>query len=243
MAATPSSGDVTQMAGWIRHQVRGLDLAVLYLGRQPYRLVWELQKQLHTWRVVGEIPDVALLLEHEPVYTLGKNADERNLLASRPANAEVVVCDRGGEVTYHGPGQLVGYPIINLRECRPSVTWYIRRLEDLIIRTLATFGITAVRISGLPGVWIGQQKVAALGVRLARWTTMHGFAINVSVPRRYLEGMIPCGISEYGITNLNDCLQEPVGVQEVSRRLIPLLQGLLGRGNGQISRLNLDPTA
>jgi len=235
------TGNVERVAGWIYREARGLRLPVFYLGRQPYRFMWELQKRLHAWRVAGEIPDVALLLEHKPVYTLGKNADRRNLLASRPADAEVVTTDRGGDVTYHGPGQLVGYPIVNLRERRPSVSWYIRRLEEVIIQTLATYGLAAGRAPGLPGVWVGRRKVAALGVRLARWTTMHGFAINVCVPRRYLDGMIPCGIPEYGVANLNDYLLAPVSVQEVSRRLAPLLQGFLGRGKSQISRFNLDP--
>lgn len=228
------AGNVDLVAEWVRQETRG-PLAVFYLGRQPYRPVWELQRRLHAWRVAGEIPGVALLLEHEPVYTLGKNADERNLLAGRPADAEVVPTDRGGDVTFHGPGQLVGYPIINLREHRPSVSWYVRGLEEVIVRTLATYGLAAGRIAGLPGVWVGWRKVAALGIRLARWTTMHGFALNINVPRRYLEGMIPCGIPEYKVANLNDCLPEPVSVQEVARRLAPLLQGFLGRGNGQIN--------
>ena len=229
------AADINPVAGEISRAARGSRLPIFYLGRQPYRPVWELQRQLHAWRIAGEIPDVVLLLEHQPVYTLGKHADARNLLTSRPADAEVVATDRGGDVTYHGPGQLVGYPIINLRDHRPSVTWYLRGLEEVIIRTLAAFGLTAARIAGLPGVWVGRRKVAALGVRLARWTTMHGFAINVGVPRRYFDGMIPCGIPEYRVANLNDCLPEPVSVQEVARRLVPWLRSSLGRGNCQIN--------
>ena len=223
-----SAGNVVHVADQIRHQARGPRLTVFYLGRQPYRPVWELQRRLHAWRVAGEIPDLALLLEHQPVYTLGKNADARNLLAGRPADAEVVATDRGGDVTYHGPGQLVGYPIINLKDHRPSVSWYIRGLEEMIIRTLATFRLASDRVDGLPGVWVQGRKVAALGVRLARWTTMHGFAINVSVPRRYLDGMIPCGISDCDVANLNDYLPESASVAEVARRLAPLLRGFLG---------------
>ncbi len=159
---TPAA--VQETAAIIRAQAHRSDLAIFYLGRQPYRPVWELQRQLHAWRVAGKIPDVVLLLEHQPVYTLGKHADARNLLTSRPADAEVVATDRGGDVTYHGPGQLVGYPIIDLRDHRPSVTWYVRGLEEVIIRTLAAFGLTAARIAGLPGVWVGRRKVAALHV-------------------------------------------------------------------------------
>ncbi len=230
---TPAA--VQETAAIIRAQAHRSDLAIFYLGRQPYRPVWELQRQLHAWRVAGAIPDVVLLLEHQPVYTLGKHADARNLLTSRPADAEVVATDRGGDITYHGPGQLVGYPIINLREHRPSVAWYMRGLEEVIIRTLATYGLTAERMEGLPGVWVGRRKVAALGVRLARWTTMHGFAINVGVPRRYFDGMIPCGILEYGVVNLNDCLPGPVSVQEVARRLASWLRGFLARRDCQIN--------
>ncbi len=229
------AADINPVAREIGRAARGSRLPIFYLGRQPYRPVWELQRQLHAWRVAGEIPDVVLLLEHQPVYTLGKHADERHLLTSRPADAEVVATDRGGDVTYHGPGQLVGYPIINLREHRPSVAWYMQGLEDLIIRTLAAFGLTAVRITGLPGVWIGRRKVAALGVRLAHWTTMHGFAINVCVPRRYLDGMIPCGMPKYGVANLNDYLPGPVSVQEVARCLAPWLQDFLARRDCQIN--------
>lgn len=229
------ASDINPVAEEISRAARGSRLPIFYLGRQPYRPVWELQRRLHAWRVAAEIPDLALLLEHEPVYTLGKHADARNLLTSRPVDAEVVATDRGGDVTYHGPGQLVGYPIVDLSDHYPGVSWYLRELEEMIICTLATFGLSAGRLDGLPGVWVRGRKVAALGVRLARWTTMHGFAINVNVPRRYLDGMIPCGNLEYGMANLNDYLPEPASVAEVARRLIPWLQGFLARRNCQIN--------
>ncbi len=232
---------VPETAAMIRAQAHRSDLAVFYLGRQPYRPVWELQRRLHAWRVAAEIPDLARRLAHARYSTLAKPADERPLLPRRRAEAVGVATDRGGDVTYHGPGQLVGYPIVDLRDHYPGVSWYLRGLEEMIICTLATFGLSAGRLDGLPGVWVRGRKVAALGVRLARWTTMHGFAINVNVPRRYLDGMIPCGNLEYGMVNLNDYLPEPASVAEVARRLIPWLQGFLGRGNGQISRFNLDP--
>ncbi len=153
----------------------------------------------------------------------------------------MVAIDRGGDVTYHGPGQLVGYPIVNLRNHRPSVAWYMRGLEEVIIRTLAAYGLCAGRIEGLPGVWVQWRKVAAVGVRLARWTTMHGFALNVSVPRRYFDGMIPCGILECGVANLNDLQLKPTNVREVARRLIPYLQGFLGGRDGRALRIHRDP--
>lgn len=241
--ATILSENVIHVAEQIRCQARETDLAVFYLGRQSYRPVWELQKRLHAWRVAGKIPDVALLLEHEPVYTLGKSADERHLLPGRPVDARVVATDRGGDVTYHGPGQLVGYPIVNLKEHRPSISWYMRGLEEVIIRTLATYGLPGGRIPGLPGVWVKRRKVAALGVRLARWTTMHGFALNICVPQRYFDGMIPCGILEYGIANLNECLHVPTDVLGVARRLAPLLQNFLGGGHLQVQPVNRKPAA
>ncbi|MFB0515484.1 MAG: lipoyl(octanoyl) transferase LipB [Candidatus Neomarinimicrobiota bacterium] len=236
-------GNVARVAEWIRQQARGPQPAVFYLGRQPYCPTWDLQKQLHAWRVAGKLPDVALLLEHEPVYTLGKNANEAHLLIRRPLEAAVVAIDRGGDVTYHGPGQLVGYPIVNLQDHRPSVTWYMRGLEEVIIQTLATYGINAGRMEGLPGVWVRRRKVAALGVRLARWTTMHGFALNVSVPQRYLDGMIPCGLLEYGVTNLNAILPAPTDVWEVARRITPILQDFLGRSNARVSGIPQDQAA
>ncbi|UCH09432.1 MAG: lipoyl(octanoyl) transferase LipB [Fidelibacterota bacterium] len=231
-------GRVRELAARIRAEATASGQTVFQLGIQPFRPVWELQKRLHGWRTVQEIPDVVLLLEHDPVYTLGKNADDAHLLSRRPSDAEVIAIDRGGDVTFHGPGQLVGYPIIDLREHRPSVTWYMRGLEGVIIRTLASYGVAGERIPDLPGVWIHRRKVAALGVRLARWTTMHGFALNVHVPTHYFDGMIPCGILEYGITNLNDHLSQSTTVGEVSRRLVPILQEFLGERDGQVSRLH-----
>jgi lipoyl(octanoyl) transferase len=229
---------VESIATRIREEAAGSGQTIFNLGIQPYRPVWDLQKRLHAWRVAKKIPDVVLFLEHEPVYTLGKNANNAHLLSRRPLDAEVIAIDRGGDVTYHGPGQLVGYPIVDLRDHRPSVTWYMRGLEGVIIQTLAGFGIVGERIPDLPGVWIRHRKVAALGVRLARWTTMHGFALNVHVPPRYFDGMIPCGILEYGITNLNDHLETPATVDEVSRRLAPIMQNFLRVRDGQVSRIH-----
>ena len=198
-----------------------------YLGRRPFGPVWELQKRLHKLRAAGEIGDVVLFLEHEPVYTLGKHADRGNLLSRRPADVAVIEIDRGGEVTYHGPGQLVGYPIIDLRDHRMSVSWYLRGLEQAIIAALATWDVPGEQLSGLTGVWIQRRKVAALGVRLARWTTTPGFAVNLSVPPACFDGIVPCGILDYGVTNLNDHLPIPVVSQELAWRLIPPLRTML----------------
>ena len=175
-----------------------------WLKRQPYRLIWELQKQLHGKRVSGEIPDVVLFLEHDHVYTFGKNADKDLLLDSKPHDADVVQIDRGGQVTYHGPGQLVGYPIIDLHKYRMSVSWYMRSLEGVIISCLKQLGLESGRKENLPGVWIDDEKICAMGVRISRWITMHGFALNLAPNMKYFDGMIPCGIFNYGVTSLHD---------------------------------------
>ena len=175
-----------------------------WLKRQPYRLIWELQKQLHSKRVSGEIPDVVLFLEHDHVYTFGKNADKDLLLDSKPHDADVVQIDRGGQVTYHGPGQLVGYPIIDLHKYRMSISWYMRSLEGVIISCLKQLGLESSRKENLPGVWIDDEKICAMGVRISRWITMHGFALNLAPNMKYFDGMIPCGIFNYGVTSLHD---------------------------------------
>lgn len=222
-----TDANVPAVARAIRERANGHSATIVYLGRQPYRPVWELQKRLHAWRVGGKIPDTVLLLEHEPVYTLGKNSGEKNLLARRPRDAQVVQTDRGGDITFHGPGQLVAYPIVNLQEHRPSVTWYMRGLEGVLIRLLESYGARGRLIDGLTGVFIGDRKVAALGVRLARWTTMHGLALNIEVAQPYFDGMIPCGVLEYGVINLNEVLPRPTSVAQAARRLAPLLREFL----------------
>ena len=175
-----------------------------WLGRKPYRPIWELQKQLHNKRVSNEIPDVVLLLEHDPVYTFGKNANTDLLLDSKPQDAEVVQIDRGGQVAYHGPGQLMGYPIMDLHNYRMSVSWYMRSLEGVIINCLKQLGVKSARKENLPGVWVADEKICAMGVRLSRWVTMHGFALNLAPEMKYFDGMIPCGIFNYGVTSLHD---------------------------------------
>ena len=175
-----------------------------WLGKQPYEPVWELQKKIHVNRVRGAIPDVVLLLEHNHVYTFGKNADRNHLLDSKPQNADVIQIDRGGEVTYHGPGQLVCYPIIDLHDYKMSVSWYMRQLENVVIQFLEDSGIKTIQKAGLTGVWVNDDKICAMGVRLSKWVTMHGFALNINTDMNYFDGMIPCGIFEYGITSLNE---------------------------------------
>ncbi|MDX2009045.1 MAG: lipoyl(octanoyl) transferase LipB [Myxococcaceae bacterium] len=182
------------------------------LGRVEYADGLELQQQFQTARRADAVPDTLLLLEHPPVLTLGRGADGSNVL-KRPDELEALgvalhETDRGGDVTYHGPGQLVGYPLLHLGPGRQDVRRYVRSIEELIIRTLADFGITATRIEKWPGVWVaesrlgGPRKICALGVHLSRWYTRHGFALNVDPDLSHFELIVPCGISEAGVTSM-----------------------------------------
>ncbi len=177
-------------------------LEVLRLGRKLYSEVWEYQKVLVAQRKQQLIPDTLILVEHEPVYTLGRNGDEDHLLQSRRREIPVFRVERGGNITYHGPGQLVAYPILDLHGHRLSISWYMRALEEVLIRTTAHFGLTAVRREGVTGVWVDDQKIASLGVRMTRWVSMHGFALNVNTDLSYFDGIIPCGIFECGVTSI-----------------------------------------
>ena len=204
-----------------------------WLGQQPYQPIWNLQKQLHAKRVSGEILDIVLLLEHDHVYTLGKNADPNHLLDSNPRNAEVIQIDRGGEVTYHGPGQLVCYPIIDLHNYHMSVSWYMRMLESVIINCMNEFGIESKKKDGLPGVWVDDDKICSMGVRLSKWVTMHGFALNLNPDMAYFDGMIPCGIFEYGVTSLND-LEVEYKLENIITSIVNSFSYFLSKDNNEI---------
>ena len=192
---------------------------ILNLGVKPYKEVWDLQKELVEKRRNGQINDTLILVEHEPVYTLGKNADENHILQHSPQDVKIYHVERGGDVTFHGPGQMVGYPILDLHNYKKSISWYMRNLEQLIIDTLAEYGITAERKVGLTGVWVGDEKIAALGVRVTRWVTMHGFALNVTPDLIYYSSIIPCGIFEYGVTSMAKLVTNEITVNSVKRVL------------------------
>lgn len=183
-------------------------IEVRRLGLVKYGEALELQKRLVELRRAGEIPDQLLLLQHPPVITLGvKSHDDRShVLASPEAlerhGVELFETGRGGDVTFHGPGQLVGYPILDLNPDRRDVHKYVRDLEEVLIRTAARFGITAGRHAGLTGVWVGDEKLAAIGVRIARWITSHGFALNVSTDLASFNLIVPCGITGKGVTSV-----------------------------------------
>ena len=183
-------------------------LGVRRWGTVPYRTALERQQDLVRSRQAGDIPDQLVLLEHPPVITVGVSGRGRpgHVLASadrlREHGIEVVDVPRGGDVTYHGPGQLVGYPILSLKPDRCDVHRYVRDLEEVLIRTAARFGVEAGRIEGLTGVWVGREKLAAIGVRLSRWVTSHGFALNVATDLDHFRLIVPCGLAGYGVTSL-----------------------------------------
>ena len=200
---------------------RDKPLWVIDLGRCAYHPAWAFQKELQQLRIRQLIPDVMIFVEHPPVYTIGKNGTENHVIASERflagRNIKVIPVDRGGDVTYHGPGQLVGYPIFDLHQHRKSVSFYMRRLEGVFIEVLREWDLVGVRNEGYSGVWIGDEKIVALGVRIARWVTMHGFAFNVNPDLTHFDGIIPCGIFHMGVTSLEKSLGRPTGIAEVKR--------------------------
>ncbi len=197
-------------------------LAVRKLGRIPYAEGLELQAELVAARQAGAIPDTLLLLEHDPVFTLGRNARRENVLLSeailKERGFEVFETGRGGDVTYHGPGQVVGYPILDLQD-RKDVHRYVRDLEQVMIRACADYGVAAGRVPGLTGTWVGTDKIGAIGVRIARWVTSHGFALNVATDLAPFALIVPCGISDRGVTSIERRLGRAVSLDEVMDRL------------------------
>jgi lipoyl(octanoyl) transferase len=191
-----------------------------WLGQVSYSDGLALQEQAVEGLRSDKSPEQLLLLEHPHVFTLGRGADSAHILAGneqlQSRSIEVHETGRGGDVTYHGPGQLVGYPIINLKPDRCDVHRYVRDLEEVLIRTIAEFGITGTRITGLTGVWVGNEKIAAIGVRIARWITSHGFALNVSTDLNYFQMIVPCGISDKGVTSLSRLVGRSFEIQEVA---------------------------
>lgn len=205
------------------------------IGRMPYRQVWTLQhsvqKQLIDQKLAvrnqpdlkKKIPGSFIIVEHPHVYTLGKSGDSANLLKGiaelKQIKAEFIENDRGGDITYHGPGQIVGYPILDLDRHFTDVHKYLRYLEEVIIKTCGDYGIEAGRIDGLTGVWVGDEKICAMGIRCSRWVTMHGFAFNVNTDLSYFDHIVPCGIRDKKVTGLSKILNRQVDIEEVKRRV------------------------
>lgn len=193
----------------------------------PYEQAWHYQKQLVQAKLQNpQYPDTLLLAEHPPVYTLGKGASLHNLLQPPESlPCQVYRVERGGEVTYHCPGQLVCYPILDLRLYKQDLHWYLRQLEEVVIQLLAQYGVTGRRIPGLTGVWVGDEKIAAIGIKVKRWITMHGFAININCDLSGFDLIIPCGIKDKKVTRLSNYCPS-VSLPQVKQQLVPIFLSL-----------------
>jgi lipoyl(octanoyl) transferase len=241
------------------------ELLVVDLGLVEYSAAWELQQRVVPARKIGAIPDVLLLCEHPHVITLGRSGKISNLRASHQLLHEKGVSffesNRGGDITYHGPGQLVGYPILNLGEIRRDVAWYVRGLEEAMIRASAEFGIASKRVPGCTGVWVDvvrdfqkqeveevkevkevkeQEKLGAIGVHISRWVTSHGFAYNVSTDLGYFDLIVPCGIVGKRATSLEKLLGRRVEMKEVAPRIVAHLGELFGLSPRESGREDLE---
>ncbi len=192
------------------------ELNFVWLGKQHYQPIWDLQKKIHSSRLENQIGDTVLFVEHHPVYTLGKNGGADNILDSAPKDAEIIQIDRGGDVTYHGPGQLVGYPIIHLKQREIGVADFVKSTENVIIQTLTNLGIQSTVKEGLPGVWVGEDKIGAIGYRLSQWVSMHGFALNLNPNMKYFKGIIPCGNFGYGVTSIKHQIETKITLKTLA---------------------------
>ena len=189
-----------------------------------YDKAWDLQRDVFKLRTINELNDILFLLEHPHTYTLGKTADRKNLISNetflQKHKIKVYDIDRGGDITYHGPGQIVGYPIIKLSDWKEDTHLYLRNLEQVIIDVCAEYGLQTERIEGLTGVWIEDRKIAAIGIKVSRWITMHGFAFNINTNLNLFNGIIPCGITDKKVTSLQKELGKQIDIKEVKQKLI-----------------------
>jgi lipoyl(octanoyl) transferase len=220
---------------------------IVELGLIDYGDAWALQKRLVAARKANAIEDVLLLCEHPHVITLGRSGKREHLLASehvlKQKGVELHATDRGGDITYHGPGQIVGYPILNLGAIRRDVVWYVRMLEEEMIRATAEFGVSAGRLEGKTGIWVRtaatEEKLAAIGVHISRWVTSHGFAYNVSTDLRFFDLIVPCGIADRKATSLEKILGRSIERKEVALRLVKHFGEVFGLEMKQASRQEL----
>jgi lipoyl(octanoyl) transferase len=243
------------------------ELLVVDLGLVEYGAAWELQRRVAAARKSGAIPDVLLLCEHPHVITLGRSGKISNLRAPNEMLQRMGISffetNRGGDITYHGPGQLVGYPILNLAEIRRDVGWYVRSLEEAMIRATAEFGIASRRVPGRTGVWVevaagsamedrkeakeveeikAEEKLGAIGVHLSRWVTSHGFAFNVSTNLRYFDLIVPCGIAGKRATSLEKLLGRRIEMKDAAPRITAHLGEILGLDPRAYGREDLEMT-
>ncbi len=194
------------------------------LNSIDYKEAWELQKVIHRLRAENKIEDVFFMLEHPHTYTLGKTADKKNLLGDEKYLAEnnisVYDIDRGSDITYHGPGQIVGYPIISLTNWQQDTHKYLRAIEEIIIRVCNDYGLNGPRVEKYTGVWIEDRKICAIGIKVSRWITMHGFAFNVNTDLKLFNGIVPCGITVKAVTSLSKELKRKIKIFEVKEKII-----------------------
>lgn len=204
------------------------------MGAVPYHEAWELQRDLAGHRTAGRIPDTLLLLTHPPVITLGKGGTPAHLLGTPAELArqgiEFVETDRGGDITFHGPGQIVGYAIVDLAPRGRDLHLYLRDLEEVVIRALADSGIAAGRAPGMTGVWVDDAKVAAIGIRVSKWVTHHGFALNVDTDLSHFDLIVPCGIADRRVTSMAELLGGPVDRAAVEEDLAQAFEAVFGAG-------------
>ena len=199
------------------HRHSNNDINYYWLGRRDYYKTWNLQKEIQDEVKNNNFNNIILFLEHDPIYTIGKNADNSNLLPTKQLNMKVIKTDRGGDITCHAPGQLIGYPIIDLKNFNKSITWFMRGLEQSIIEMLKELEIDSNTKDGLTGVWVDDNKIAALGVRLSKWVSMHGFAINVYTDLKIFRGIIPCGITDFGLTSILKLKEKKYDLLEIAK--------------------------
>jgi lipoate-protein ligase B len=209
------------------------ELWIVHLGQRPYGEVLDLQRAVARARISGDIDqDVLLLVEHPPAVTLGRASKDAHVLATPEQLAkrgvELFEVERGGDVTFHGPGQLVGYPIIDLKRHKQDLHWYLRQVEEILIRALGELGITGDRVSKYTGVWTRERKIASIGVHARDWVTWHGFALNVSTELSYFDLIVPCGIPEVAMTSVQRELGRAIGLREVGDIVARAAAGVFG---------------
>ena len=199
-------------------------LAYSDLGLVNYQEVWDLQHNLLEKRRANKIDDTLLLLEHPHTYTFGKSADKSNLLFTqtelKQKSISLYDIDRGGDITYHGPGQIVGYAILDLKNWEQDTHKYLRALEEVIIQTLAEFGVVSERNENHTGVWVDDNKICAIGIKVSRWISMHGFALNVNTNMEMFSGIVPCGIEDKGVTSLNNEVRKNINISIVKNEIV-----------------------
>ncbi len=196
------------------------------LGQREYRSTWELQQRLVDERIADQIPDVLILVEHPHVFTLGRRGDRSNFLSSE---LPVFHVERGGDVTYHGPGQIVGYPILKLAGPEQDIHGYLRRVEEVLIRTLRDFGVRAQRSQKQTGVWVGDKKIASIGVAVKAWVTYHGFALNVNTDLTYFGKIRPCGLEPSVMTSMKELAGSPASMEDIKTKLEPIFEQVFDR--------------